>query len=342
MKLIEIIKQKNYKTISIIGLAKNAGKTVTLNYIIEEALNNNMKIGITSVGRDGESIDLVTGTQKPSVFVAEGMVVATAKKALMLSDAKVEILETTGIDSPMGEIVIAQVKQRGSIQIAGPVNTTDMKNVCTLLELCGAQVVFLDGAVDRKASSSPIIADACIIATGAALSRDIKKAVEKTVHTVNCYTLDKIEPNIKKCILNVHKTCIIQNSGAVIIPDIKTSINSGKKICEQIDENTTHVFIKGAVTSTLLKDISQSIFLKNITVIVEDGTKIFAESNVWNDLKGKGLKVQTLNSIDVIAVTLNPVSPAGYFFSSAEFKEELKRYLPDIKIIDVVSGGEDN
>jgi len=80
MRIMEIIKQKNYKTISIIGLAKNAGKTVALNYLIDEANKFNVITGITSTGRDGESIDLVTKTQKPTIFVTEGMYVATAKK----------------------------------------------------------------------------------------------------------------------------------------------------------------------------------------------------------------------------------------------------------------------
>ena len=69
MRLIEIIKQNNYETVSIIGLAKNAGKTVTLNYLIEEAINLNIKTGIASTGRDGENIDLVTKTQKPAIFL---------------------------------------------------------------------------------------------------------------------------------------------------------------------------------------------------------------------------------------------------------------------------------
>ena len=103
MRLIETIKQNNYETVSIIGLAKNAGKTVTLNYLIEEAINLNIKTGITSTGRDGENTDLITKTQKPAISVTEGMYVATAKKTLMLSNAKAEILETTGISTAMGK-----------------------------------------------------------------------------------------------------------------------------------------------------------------------------------------------------------------------------------------------
>jgi hypothetical protein len=201
--------------------------------------------------------------------------------------------------------------------------------------------VLVDGAIDRKAVSSPLITDACIIASGAVLSRDIKKVIDRTSHTVECFTFIQVQEDIKKIILNHNKTCIVQNTKEVLIPDIKTSITGGKKIAEQINEDTNYVFLKGVVSSNLLKDISQSKYLKNIKIIVEDGTKIFVDIDVWNDLKRKGLKIEAINTIDVVAITLNPVSPTGYFFDSAEFIQKMKHYLPNIKIIDVVSGGEE-
>lgn len=341
MRLIETIKQKNFETISIIGLAKNAGKTVTLNYLIEEANNYNIKIGITSAGRDGESTDLVTLTKKPSIFVTKGMYVATAKKTLLLSNAKTEILETTGIPTAMGEVIIVKVRQGGNIQIAGPVSAADMKYVAARLKHYGAQVVLIDGAIDRKAVSSPVITDACIIATGAVLSRDIKKVLEKTAHAVECYSLDETDRNIKKMLRKYNKTCVIQRDGSVIIPDIKTSITGGKKISVVIDDNTTHVFVKGALTDALLKDLWENKFIRGIKLIIEDGTKIFTDINVWNEMRRKGLKVETVNTINVLAVTLNPVSPAGYFFDSEILKDSMINVLPGIKVIDVVSGGDE-
>ena len=341
MRLIETIKQNNYETISIIGLAKNAGKTVTLNYLIEEADNLNIKTGITSTGRDGENTDLVTETQKPSIFVTEGMYVATAKKTLMLSNAKTEILETTGISTAMGEVIIVRVRQGGNIQIAGPVNTTDMKYVAGRLKYYGAEVVFIDGAIDRKAVSSPVITDACVIATGAVLSRDLKKVLEKTAHAVECYSLKGIDEHVKDVVRKINKTCIISEGGETVVPDIKTSITGGKKISELIDEKTTHVFVKGAVTSALLKDLWENKYLRGIKLIIEDGTKIFTDINVWNEMRRKGLKVEVLNTINVLAVTLNPISPAGYFFDSEVLKENMERVLTGVKIVDVVSGGDE-
>lgn len=60
--------QENYKTLSIVGMSKNAGKTTALNYLIEEAMDEGVILGITSTGRDGESVDLVTETEKPRIF----------------------------------------------------------------------------------------------------------------------------------------------------------------------------------------------------------------------------------------------------------------------------------
>ncbi|HPW99185.1 MAG TPA: hypothetical protein PLL21_00890 [Sedimentibacter sp.] len=342
MRLIQTIKQNNYETVSIIGLAKNAGKTVTLNYLIEEAENLNIKTGITSTGRDGENTDLVTQTKKPAIMVTEGMYAATAKKTLMLSNARTEILETTGISTAMGEVIIVRVRQKGNMQIAGPVSAKDMKYVAGRLKHYGAEVVFIDGAIDRKAVSSPVITDACVIATGAVLSRDMKKVLEKTAHAVECYSLPGTDVHVKNIVRKINKTCIISEDGNILVPDIKTSITGGRKISELIDGKTSHIFIKGALTSALLKELWGNIYLRGINLIIEDGTKIFTDINVWNEMRRKGLKVEALDTINVLAVTLNPVSPEGYFFDSEVLKENMKKTLPGINIVDVVSGGDED
>jgi len=342
MRLIQTIKQNNYETVSIIGLAKNAGKTVTLNYLIEEAENLNIKTGITSTGRDGENTDLVTQTKKPAIMVTEGMYAATAKKTLMLSNARTEILETTGISTAMGEVIIVRVRQKGNIQIAGPVSAKDMKYVAGRLKHYGAEVVFIDGAIDRKAVSSPVITDACVIATGAVLSRDMKKVLEKTAHAVECYSLPGTDVHVKNIVRKINKTCIISEDGNILVPDIKTSITGGRKISELIDGKTSHIFIKGALTSALLKELWGNIYLRGINLIIEDGTKIFTDINVWNEMRRKGLKVEALDTINVLAVTLNPVSPEGYFFDSEVLKENMKKTLPGINIVDAVSGGDED
>lgn len=336
---MSIIKQmqKNFNTISIIGLAKNAGKTVTLNYLIDKAYEENITIGITSTGRDGENSDLVTNTEKPTIFVTEGVLVATAKQALLMSDAKLEILETTDFKTAMGEVVLARVKHSGDIQIAGPVNATDIKTVSDMLHSLGAEIVFVDGAIDRKASSSPLITDACVIATGAVLSRDMKKVIEKTAYTVECYRLEQVKDNIREKIKEGCSTCIIDNTEEIACLYEETGINAGKILSENIDAKTQYVYVRGAITSMLLNELSKSSYAKNFKLVIDDATKIFVDLRDWNDAKKRGLKIEVLDSIKILAITLNPVSPEGYYFDSAEFLEKMQYYIKDIDIIDVIA-----
>lgn len=86
-------------------------------------------LGLTSIGRDGESTDVVTGTEKPGIFVREGTLIATARDMLRLGDVTTEILATTGIPTPLGEVVILRARSAGNVQLAGPSITRQLREV---------------------------------------------------------------------------------------------------------------------------------------------------------------------------------------------------------------------
>lgn len=152
MSLIELI-YPQYKIVSIVGMAKNSGKTVTLNRIIEEAIESSITLGLTSTGRDGESQDVVTKTEKPPIYAEEGTLIATAAETLELGDAKIEILDITDYTTPLGNIAIGRVKESGYVQIAGPQTNKGIKAVSELMLSLGAQLVLIDGAINRVASA---------------------------------------------------------------------------------------------------------------------------------------------------------------------------------------------
>ena len=83
------------KTLSIVGMCKNAGKTTVLNWVLSR-MGRDRVLGLTSIGRDGESTDVVTGTEKPGIYVPEGTLIATAKDMLKLCDITKEVLDATG------------------------------------------------------------------------------------------------------------------------------------------------------------------------------------------------------------------------------------------------------
>ena len=85
---------ENYKRISIIGMEKNVGKTTLLNKLIAD-IGKTKKLGLTSIGRDGEDIDVVTNTDKPRIYVREGSIIATGRDCLAKCDITKEILYVT-------------------------------------------------------------------------------------------------------------------------------------------------------------------------------------------------------------------------------------------------------
>lgn len=190
--LLEIFYGK-YQTVSIVGMGKNCGKTVALNHIINEALNKNMTLGLISTGRDGESKDLVTETEKPSIYVEEGTLVATTTKLLPLSDATIEIIEVTDYSTSLGEVLIGRAVYGGCVQIAGPQSTRGIKDVSEKMLKMGADMVLVDGAIDRRSSAAPSVSQAVILSTGAVVNRDMNRVIEETVHLVNLFNIPALE-----------------------------------------------------------------------------------------------------------------------------------------------------
>ena len=326
-----------YKTLSIVGMAKNAGKTTALNFLIEEAMDEGVRLGITSTGRDGELIDLVTGTDKPRVYLYDDTIVSVPTQLYDFAEAGLEIMKLSKYRTSIGEILICRVADSGYVQIAGPVAISDTKSMCSEMFEMGCDLILIDGAIDRKSIASPETSDAIILATGAVLSRNLKKVVEETVHIVGLYSLPELEMNqARKQIeenCNEEKIMLIKN-GKLEKLDLKTGLGASKFIDDAIDEDTEYVYIPGAFTNSVIADI-HPLKLKSIKFVLKDPTKIFIDSLTWTKMRKKGFQVNVLRNIEVAAVTVNPFAPLGYSFEHGALLEAMKKALPDIPVIDV-------
>lgn len=329
--------QDKYKTLSIVGMSKNAGKTTALNYIIEEAMDEGMVLGITSTGRDGETVDLVTGTDKPRIFLDTGTIVSIPKKLYDLSEAGLEILKMSKYSTALGQLLICKVVDSGYAQIAGPVNTADHKDMCKEMLSFGAEIILIDGAIDRKSIAAPETSDAIILATGAVLSRSMNRVVAETAHTIELYSLPIIENKfIRKTIENkdINNNVIIFSGEEMKPLNLKTGLGASKFIDDAIDENTDHIYIPGALTNSVIADIHPKKF-KKVKLVLKDPTKIFIDSIKWGQLKKQGFCVEVLKNIKVAAITVNPYAPLGYSFEHEVLIKTMQEAVGDIPVVDV-------
>ncbi|SDK87353.1 lysine 5,6-aminomutase reactivase subunit KamB [Natronincola ferrireducens] len=339
MQLMDLIRYK-YKTVSVVGMAKNAGKTVTFNRLLEEAAEKNILLGLTSIGRDGEGQDLVTGTEKPTIYVMENTIVATTEDCLLRSEAKLEILEVTDYATAMGRVIICRVKSSGILEIAGPDTNAEIKEVAMKMMYYGAEIVLIDGAINRKTAASPAITEATILATGAVVSRDIHKVVQETLHQVDLFNLSPLEDDMMALLIDSlledKAYSIVNNKGEVKRLDIKTAINGGTVIGRALEEDSAYVILSGSLVKKTLEDIMTVTDLyKNVTFVVKDATKIFIGPQDWKFFIKRGFNIKVAEKINTLVATLNPYAPQGYQFNPKDFYQRMKETLP-LPVIDVM------
>lgn len=327
-----------YKTLSIVGMAKNAGKTTALNFLIEEAMDEGIILGITSIGRDGESQDLVTGTEKPKIYLDQDTIVTVPTQLYDLADAGLEILKKTKYSTPMGDLLICRVADSGYVQIAGPPAAMDTKRVCEEMFAYGCELILIDGAIDRKSIASPETSDAIILSTGAVLSRSMKRVVDETAHIVNLYSIPEMEEGNARTLIEENnfddKIMLVDKDGGVKKLDLATGLGSSRFIDDAIDEDTEYVYIPGAFTNSVIQDINL-MKLRKVKFILKNPTKIFLSPMDWGMWRKKGFRVNVLKNIEIAAITVNPWAPAGYTFDSETLRGAMQEALPDIPVIDV-------
>ena len=67
-----------HRSLSIVGLEKNTGKTVCLNYILGRLNQLGVECAVTSIGIDGEQTDAVYGSAKPELTLYDRMTFITS------------------------------------------------------------------------------------------------------------------------------------------------------------------------------------------------------------------------------------------------------------------------
>src|SRR5579862_4245835 len=105
--LLDLALQARARSIFVVGIGKNVGKTVTMRAIYEAAYAMGIATGLTSIGRDGEAVDAGDAQPKPRLFLRPGTVVATARDVLPSTPAS-EMLGITSLHTAAGALLLAR------------------------------------------------------------------------------------------------------------------------------------------------------------------------------------------------------------------------------------------
>lgn len=341
MNLLERIQNKKAKSVSIIGMAKNTGKTVTLNHILKLAELSKQKIALTTIGLDGEDKDKVLDNPKPNILLLENMIIANAKQLLIESKLDFKILDVTGIDSPLGEIVIAESKESGFIKLSGPSSKYEMQIIKNKLAQYKPDLILIDGALDRRSFSSPALTDATILATGAVTAESVNSIVNKVNYQSELFKLEQSQDQrINKIISNLSsrtKVLIIDKDYQTKSLKLKTALSNMAEVINSIDSETKAIYFNGAlVNKTISTFIEKCAFVNQVEIIVNDATHIFISPMLFNRLNAKNGKIKVKDEINLLGITINPFSPNGTYLDPLELLQKTSKAVAPIPCYEVV------
>jgi hypothetical protein len=328
--------------LALVGLAKNTGKTETLAALLRELHAEGRSVGVTSVGRDGEEHDVIDiRIEKPRIRLAAGSLVATTDSLLAASGLPHVLLEQTGIRTPLGQVLIARLRGPGTIEVAGPSAAADVRAVSDAMLGHGAEQVLIDGAIDRRAASSPDVADGLVMSTGAVLSEDIAEVVARTrdaVELVRLPSTDERSP-LSPAGVEGDGARLAQDAPLALEPRFVLS-SDREQIGRLLDENpgAGRMIVPGALPDGFLRELLTAARRRRreLVLVVADATKVFLTDRGPEWYRQAGIQLQARRVIELKALTVNPLAPRSHAFDSARLRALLAEELPGLPVFDVL------
>ena len=296
---------QSVRSMSIVGMCKNAGKTTMLNWMLAHSGRGRV-LGLTSIGRDGESTDVVTGTEKPSIFVPAGTLIATARDMLWLGDVTKEILVSTGIPTPLGEVIIMRARSDGYVQLAGPSITTQLKSVSQTFFDLGAEQSIIDGALGRKSLGARQVAEGIVLCTGASYHMRMEKVIADTVSIYRIMNL----------------------------PKAQTVPAAPEGTLEQCLKEQGEALVTGALTDSMVLPLLRAGVLRKNRLVVADPSKVLLSPDTLDKMQLREVRLETAEAARTLCITVNPVSAYGWKFDKDEFRARLQEAV-DVPVINV-------
>jgi len=285
-----------YKKISVVGLAKNIGKTTVVNYLIQNFSNS----CVMTIGRDGEERDVLDGAAKPHVRIKNGDFAIISSKYIPHG---VEIIET--FDAPSGKVAFVKAKIDSEVQTirVGGFELTDILSNY-VLEFCDR--IIIDGAFARTGMAS--YADAVIVVTG--VTGDLSENVTK----IKKLLAPRVDNDIHEKISKNENFIVLSMGDEVFVFDPDREIEKAL----EMSENADFIYIPRVIGESVLSRVKCKLVVPSTDFILADRGNF-----------------EILKKINVIGIGVNSSSKKKDA-NPRILMNELKNIFNDIIVFDVL------
>ena len=319
---------RKYTSLSIVGLEKNTGKTECLNYVLRRMAQTQTQVAVTSIGIDGERVDLIKSTPKPEIYVEPGMYFTTLSRYYLEKRFCAEICEVDNGSAVSGGLVTARALERGKIILAGPSDTVSLARWVEQAPIkWQAGLALVDGALSRMSLASPAVTQAMILTTGAAYSANMTRLLGRTRFVYDTLCLPAVPKELAgRCGEVVRGVWAVDERGELKDLGIHSALRT-QDVTKIIHSGERRIFIPGVVSNTLLDKLGHQKEVNGMELIIRDFSRLFTEPDVFYRFLKEGGKISTVLKTNLIAVCVNPWSPEGYHLNATELETRMQEVL---------------
>lgn len=327
----ELEKIADQDRLAIVGVAKNCGKTTTLNALL--ARRRGPMPALLSIGIDGEAEDMIMGTWKPPISVVEGQWLVTAQTAAERSTARLEYIRSLDVVTPLGELFICRARTAGEVVLAGLRHRREILGAIEALQEEGWEIVWVDGAYGRVAGAHPSVSRAVVVATGAIVAGSVKGVVERTADLITRLALEEVEEEEHRAAIlmsQAEERCyLVDDERGLVALSVRSALVGFNEIRKAWSQSTIGIAIPGLISD----GVAQQLLAlgSGHRLLIPDGTALHLESGLWRRLK-KRWEIRVEKTIPVVGISYNPASISGPGLDDGELQEALAKRWPETVI----------
>jgi hypothetical protein len=339
--LYDLIAGSGSRSLAVVGLVKNAGKTTVVNALMA---NCDHVFGLTSLGLDGERTDHLTGLAKPSIAPPPGTLVATTQGSLERSRYAMEALEELPFHTPLGRVVIGRAEGSGAVEVSGPTTLAELRVTIERLQALGADQVIVDGAINRIGSASPRVSDGVVVATGGMVGDTLDDVLETTVGALDMLMLPGVGPETRALVERRAaagaRAVAFTAGGDAHELELTTVIGEGVTVAREVERlGAATLLVGGALTQEFVDDFTRVLPPRSrLRVIVRDATVLVLPPAMIGRFLRRGIRLEVLNPLRVLALTVNPFRLPQPYRPKVFFSAVADAVGDRVPLFDVVNG----
>ncbi len=243
------------------------------------------------------------------------------------------IIQELNFKNPLGNLVLAEVKQRDYFLLAGPNRGPDLEKALKSISLGNDTSTLVDGAINRLVPLS--ISSGLVLTLGASYSTNLEYLSKTATALYHLFSLrEKGKEAKKECPNCPPIISFIDEQGEKQIPYTSLyATNVFKKIKSEAQGMIKELLVPGIISSTIFNELrglmeeEGRIWFKNPLVLLATNSAVF-----WNESFYKNnIKISFFQSPNLIAFTVNPFYP---YYETGKF---IPKYLEADALKDAIA-----